>query len=124
MIQDVLRDMHQDRLGQTAIALLRADGRAPGGPDRTIAGQLPSDRSEMTAPPPLPGPWSRRCAICLHGQADHDCVQCAEPICRDCGDLECQEQHGKPHVLTPRQIWSRSDASSAANAQEANSAYE
>ena len=73
-------------------------------------------RSETDAPSPLPGPWSRRCAICLHGQADHDCVQCAQPICRACGDLGCHEYNSKPHVLTPRQIWSRSDASSARSA--------
>ena len=98
-------------------ALQESDRQEPSGPNRTRARQ--SDRD------PGPGPWSRRCATCLHGQADHDdCVQCAQPICRACGDLGCHEYNGKPHVLTPRQIWSRSDASSAANAQEAPSAYE
>ena len=77
---------------------LRAAEEASG-PNRTRARQ--SDRD------PGPGPWSRRCAICLHGQADHDCVQCAQPICRACGDLGCHEYNGKPHVLTPRQIWNR-----------------
>ena len=98
-------------------ALQESDRQEPSGPNRTRARQ--SDRD------PGPGPWSRRCAICLHSQADHDCVQCAQAICRACGKLGCHEYNSKPHVLTPRQmIWSRSDASSAANAQEAHSAYE
>ena len=77
-------------------ALQESDGREPSGPNRTRARQ--SDRD------PGPGPWSRRCAICLHGQADHDCVQCAQPICSACGDLGCHEYNGKPHVLTPSDV--------------------
>ena len=95
------RTLHHDRVLFRLSVVLTATWM------RLARGALRFERARQSDRDPGPGPWSRRCAICLHGQADHDCVQCAQPIWRACGDLGCHEYNGKPHVPTPRQIWNR-----------------